>query len=262
MRRNVATAMSRQARDKRTMPPKRDWMELTWQDFATADPHGWIAVLPLAAVEQHGPHLPLGVDTYIVEAYLARARALLPGDLPAVLTVIRAWTEIAESVRRAGVAKLVIVTSHGGNVQALEIVARDLRSRLAMLVVTCGWHRFGYPEGMAVPAERKHGIHAGAIETSLMLVAKPELVRMEKASNATPATLAMEQEFRWLSSYRPAGFGWMTQDLHSSGAVGDATAASAAKGDVALDHGARAFVELLAEVDRFDLARLKDGPLK
>jgi creatinine amidohydrolase len=266
------------------MLPRRDWMEMTWQEVAAADAAGWIAVLPLAAIEQHGPHLPLGVDAYIAEAYLARVRAMLPDDLPVTFlpvqrvgqsdehlaypgtlshsaaTVIRAWTEIGESVRRAGVRKLVMVTSHGGNVQALEIVARDLRVRHAMLVVTVGWHRFGYPEEAFARAERKHGIHAGDIETSLMLADKPELVRRDKAQNAPSATVAMEREFRWLSAYRPAGFGWMTQDLHPSGALGDATTAAAEKGSVALDHGARAFVALLQEVDRFDLARLRDGP--
>jgi creatinine amidohydrolase len=71
----------------------------------------------------------------------------------------------------------------------------------------------------------------------------------------------MAREFKWLGAYRPAGFAWMTQDLHTSGAVGDATAASVAKGEAALEHGAKAFVELLREVDRFDLSRLREGPI-
>jgi creatinine amidohydrolase len=83
---------------------------------------------------------------------------------------------------------------------------------------------------------------------------------MAKAPAATPATIAMEKEFKWLRSHRPAGFGWMAQDLHPSGAVGDATTANAAAGDVALAHGARAFIELLADVDRFELDRLNHGP--
>jgi len=94
-----------------------------------------------------------------------------------------------------------------------------------------------------------------------MLAGKPEAVRMEKALNATPATVAMAREFIWLGAYRPAGFAWMTQDLHPTGAVGDATLASAAKGEAALNHGAEAFVELLREIDRFDLKRLQEGPL-
>ena len=267
------------------MLPQRNWLDMTWQEIAAADTARWIAVLPLAAVEQHGPHLPLGVDTYIAEAYIARAEKLIPADLPVsflpvqrigvsaehlsypgTLTIptevaIAAWTALGESLARAGVHKLVLITSHGGNVAAMETVARDLRTRLGMLVVTVGWHRFGYPEGAFGGMEKKHGIHGGDIETSLMLAAKPDTVRMEKAPRAVPATIAMAQEFKWLGAYRPAGFAWMTQDLHESGAVGDATLAKADKGEAALAHGAAAFVELLREIDRFDLARLKDGPL-
>jgi creatinine amidohydrolase len=267
--------------------PKRDWMEMTWADIAAAGEavRRWIAVLPLAAVEQHGPHLPLGVDAYIAEAYLARVRKILPEALPVTFlpiqrvgvsaehlgypgtltlsaaTAIKAWTEIGESLARAGLRKLLLVTSHGGNVAAMESVARDLRTRLGMLAVTVGWHRFGYPEGTFSGEERRHGIHGGDIETSLMLAAMPDAVRTEKAAQATPATVAMAREFKWLGAYRPAGFAWMTQDLNATGAVGDATQASAAKGDAALAHGAQAFVELLREMDRFDLARLREGPL-
>jgi creatinine amidohydrolase len=267
--------------------PRRNWMDMTWQDIAGAAGATvrWIAVLPLAAVEQHGPHLPLGVDTYIAEAYLARVQAQLPADLPVTFlpaqrigvsaehlsfpgtltlsaaTAMAAWTELGESLARAGVRKLVLVTSHGGNVAAMESVARDLRTRLGMLAVTVGWHRFGYPDGAFTAEEKKHGIHGGDIETSLMLAGKPETVRMEQAPNATPATIAMGREFKWLGAYRPAGFAWMTQDLNPTGAVGDATLATAAKGKAALDHGAKAFVELLREIDRFDLARLREGPL-
>jgi len=267
--------------------PKRDWMEMTWADIAAAGEavRRWIAVLPLAAVEQHGPHLPLGVDAYIAEAYLARVRKILPEALPVTFlpvqrvgvsaehlgypgtltlsaaTAIKAWTEIGESLARAGLRKLLLVTSHGGNVAAMELVARDLRTRLGMLAVTVGWHRFGYPEGTFSGEERRHGIHGGDIETSLMLAAMPDAVRAERAAQATPATVAMAREFKWLGAYRPAGFAWMTQDLNATGAVGDATQASAAKGEAALAHGAQAFVELLGEMERFDLARLREGPL-
>ena len=269
------------------MLPKRDWMEMTWQEVAEAGAATarWIAVLPLAAVEQHGPHLPLGVDTFIAEAYLARVRNILPDELPVTFlpvqrigvsvehlaypgtlslsaaTAIAAWTELGESLARAGLRKLVLITSHGGNVAAMELVARDLRTRFRMLAITVGWHRFGYPENTFSSEEKKHGIHGGDIETSLMLAAMPETVRSEKAPKATPATVDMAREFRWLGAYRPAGFAWMTQDLHATGAIGDATLATAAKGEAALARGAEAFVELLREVDRFELARLREGPL-
>jgi creatinine amidohydrolase len=265
--------------------PKRNWMDMTWQDIADAETARWIAVLPLAAVEQHGPHLPLGVDTFIAEAYLDHVAGILPADLPATFlpvqrvgvspehlsfpgtltisaeTAIAVWTELGESLARTGLRKLVLVTSHGGNVAAMEIVARELRARLKMLAVTVGWHRFGYPDGTFTAEEKKHGVHGGDVETSLMLAAKPGIVNMDKAPNAVPATIAMAAEFKWLGAYRPAGFAWMTQDINASGAIGDATIATAAKGDAALAHGARAFVELLREIDRFDLSRLHEGPL-
>jgi len=268
------------------MMPKRDWMEMTWTDVAAGDPQRWIAVLPVAAVEQHGPHLPLGVDSYIADAYIARVLPLIPADLPATFlpvqkigqsdehrafpgtlsfsarTIIGAYTEIGESLYRCGVRKLVIVTSHGGNVAAVELVARDLRVRLRMLAVTCAWHRFGYPPGTFERLEQRHGVHAGDVETSLMLAAKPATVRMERAVPAVPVTVKMAEDFKWLSAFRPVGFGWMTQDLHPTGAVGDATLATIQKGEQALAHGARAFVELLRDVDRFDLKRLAEGPLE
>src|SRR6201987_2066679 len=237
--------------------PKRDWLEMTWQEIPGPTINRWMSVLPLAAIEQHGPHLPLGVDSFIAEAYLSRAREVLPDDLPATFlpiqrvgvstehlayagtltfsaqTAIAAWTELGESLARAGLRKLVLVTSHGGNVAAMELVARDLRARFQMLAVTVGWHRFGYPDGAFSAEEKKHGIHAGDIETSLMLAAQPATVRTDKAANATPASVAMAREFKWLGAYRPAGFAWMTQDLNPTGAVGDATQASAAKGEAA-----------------------------
>ena len=267
------------------MLPKRNWMEMTWQEIAAGETARWIAVLPLAAVEQHGPHLPLGVDTFIAEAYIERVGKILPADLPVTFlpvqrigvsaehleypgtltlsptTAIAAWAEIGESLARAGLRKLVLITSHGGNVAAMETVARDLRARLGMLAVTVGWHRFGYPDGTFTAEERKHGIHAGDIETSQMLAAKPDTVHMDRAPNAVPATIAMAKEFKWLGAYRPAGFAWMTQDINPTGAVGDATLATAAKGDAAFARGAEAFIELLREIDRFDLSRLRDGPL-
>ena len=195
--------------------PKRDWVEMTWQDIAGAATERWIAVLPLAAIEQHGPHLPLGVDSFIAEAYLERTRAMLAEDLPVTFlpvqrvgistehlaytgtltfsaqTAIAAWTELSESLARAGLRKLVLVTSHGGNVAVMELVARDLRARLRMLAITVGWHRFGYPDGVFSGEEKRHGIHAGEIETSLMLAAKSNTVQMEKAARATPTSIAM-----------------------------------------------------------------------
>jgi creatinine amidohydrolase len=268
------------------MLPKRQWTEMTWEDFRGGEPARWTAVLPVAAVEQHGPHLPLGVDGFIAETYLARVLALIPEKLPVTFlptqwigksdehldfpgtlsfssaTALGAWTEIGEGVQRAGVRKLVIVTSHGGNSSIIDLVARDLRVRFGMLAVAASWHRLGYPEKLFTDIERIHGIHGGDIETSVMLAGRPETVRKDKVGYFVPATLAMEKEFAQLRAYRPASFGWMTQDLNPAGAVGNAIEASREKGERALEHGARAFVQLLEDMHRFDLKRLAPGPLK
>ncbi len=264
--------------------PTRFWAEMTWTDFRSADMAEVIAVLPVAATEQHGPHLPLGVDTFITEGYLARVIARLPGDLPVLFlpvqavgvsiehndfpgtlslsaaTLIQTWIELGTCVHRAGCRKLVIANAHGGNVPILDIVAHELRARLGMFVVMSTWHRFGYPDGLFSEAEKLHGIHAGDIETSLMLTFRPDLVRRDAAENFFSESTVIEADFAWLRTGRPTGFGWMSQDLSATGAMGDATAASAEKGDAIADYGATAFIELLQDVAGFDLKRLADGP--
>jgi creatinine amidohydrolase len=256
--------------------PPRDWTDIHWPDIAGAGRSRWIAVLPLAATEQHGPHLPLETDVLIGEAYLARVRELLPValpvtflplqpvgistehiDYPGTLTLptdvaLKEWMAIGESVARSGVRKLVIVTSHGGNSAAMSLVAQDLRAHHGLLVVTTSWSRFGAPDGLFSAEEIRHGIHGGAVETSIMLARYPDTVRKEAIADFQSSSIAMEQKFRWLSAHRPVPFAWQAQDLHESGAVGDATKASAEKGEQLLDHGARAFCELLDDVDKFD----------
>ena len=118
------------------------------------------------------------------------------------------------------------------------------------------------PDGLFSAEELRHGIHGGAVETSIMLARYPHAVRKEAIADFRPTSIAMEKKFRWLSAHRPAPFAWQAQDLHPSGAVGDATKASAEKGEQLLDHGARAFCELLADVDKFDVNRLAAGPNK
>jgi creatinine amidohydrolase len=262
----------------------RHWSEVTSTDLRATDLARVMAVLPFAAIEQHGPHLPLGTDTFIMQGYLARVLQRLPPDLPVLFLPVQAigasqehsafagtlsltdqaaldaWAPIGESVARAGCRKLVLINSHGGNSALIERLALDLRVRQRLLAVTASWSRFGYPDGLFSPQEVAHGIHAGEIETSLMLAFRPDLVRMDEAKDFVPASLDFERDFAWLRTGRPAGFGWMVQDLSSSGAIGNAAAATAEKGEAAADYGATAFIELLQDVEAFDLARLDDGP--
>jgi creatinine amidohydrolase len=253
---------------------------MTTTDFSSGDPGAWIAVLPVAAIEQHGPHLPLFTDACIAEGMVARAIELMPAELPVTFlpvqavgksnehisspgtltlsweTVTRAWIELGESVRRAGVMKLILINAHGGNVPVLDTVARELRVRHDMLAVATGWSRFGYPEEMFGARELSYGIHGGEIETSLMLHLRPDLVRMDRAEDFLSAQLGFLDEFRHLRAHGPAQFGWKAQDLNPAGAVGNAKAATAEKGQAVLDHQAAAFVALCRDVDEFDLDRL------
>ncbi|MFB9263235.1 creatininase family protein [Bradyrhizobium erythrophlei] len=264
--------------------PPRDWTAIHWPDIAKSEPSRWIAVLPLAATEQHGPHLPVGTDVMIGEAYLARVRELLPAEIPATFlpmqpvgistehvdfpgtltlptkVALTSWMALGASVARAGVKKLVLVTSHGGNSAAMSLVAQDLRAQHGMLVVTTSWSRFGTPDGLFDAKELRHGIHGGAVETSIMLAKYPQAVRKDAITDFRPASIAIEKQHRHLSTQRPAPFAWQAQDLHKSGAVGDATKASADKGEKLIEHGARAFCELLADVDNFDVKTLRPGP--
>ena len=259
---------------------KLHWGELTSREFDSLDPERTIAVLPIAAIEQHGPHLPVSTDTTIGLGMIREVIARLPEDLSILIlpiqafgksnehirspgtitltaeTALRAWSEIGESVHRAGLRKLVMVNSHGGNAELIGLVARELRVRFGMLAVSCAWSRFGRPKGLFTDEEMAVGIHAGDIETSLMLHFAPELVQMDKARNFAPASLQMANDFRLL---RPTGFtsfGWIAQDLHPDGAAGDASRASAEKGRATAQHAADAFIALLRDVEAFRLARL------
>ncbi len=262
------------------MLPRRHWHEMTAPDFRAPGTKAWIAVLPVAAIEQHGPHLPVYTDTCVAEGQVRRVIELAPADLPFTVlpvqavaksnehisspgtltldweTVTKVWLDIGDSVARAGVRKMVIVTSHGGNVPIMDIVARELRIRHEMLVVATGWSRFGQPAGVFPDEEFVYGIHGGDVETSLMLHLRPDLVRMEFAEDFRSTQHAMIEEMAQLRVHGAVQFGWKAQDLNVHGVVGNATRASAEKGRLSLDHAARGFVELLQDMHRFDLARL------
>lgn len=257
--------------------PIRPWFDLTTEEVRQRDMRRVIAVLPVAAVEQHGPHLPLSTDVDIAEGYLARLMALPAEDLDVLVlpvqavgksdehdafpgtlslttaTALAAWGEIATGIHRAGCTKLVLVTSHGGNSGLIDLVAAELRGRLGMVAVTTAWNRFGYPDGLFPDSEIRHGIHGGGIETALMLALCPERVRRDRIANFTPRTVAMERTFTHLRAGRPAAFAWKAGDLNPAGAIGDARLGTAQAGHAALDYGARAVLDLLRDVDRFSL---------
>jgi creatinine amidohydrolase len=269
--------------------PTRFWSDLSTADFTALDRDRAIAVLPVAATEQHGPHLPLSVDTDIVNGVVAAALPHLPAGLPALFlptqavgfspehtrfagtltlraeTLIRVWTEIGEGVAASGVKKLVLLNSHGGQVGALDLVARDLRARLGMLVYSVNWFHLPLtdPDGQDVnarfgAAEHRFGIHGGEIETSMMLALRPDRVRMDRAEYFRSTSQDRAERFALLGNGRSAKFGWMMQDVNANGAAGNAAAATAEKGRALLDAAGRALALALAEIDRLPPDTLRE----
>jgi len=183
-----------------------------------------------------------------------------PGTLSfSAETLIRIWTEIGESVARTGIRKLVLLNSHGGQPQIMDIVARDLRVRLKMFVVALSYWGVGMPTGLFPASEAQHGIHGGSSETSVMLHLHPDLVRGDERRNFVPSSIAMAERYKYL---RPegagVGFGWQTQDLNEFGACGNALDADAERGRKIVEHVALRIVELLHEVAAYPLSALRD----
>lgn len=262
------------------MLPSRYWQELTSEDFARADAGSVVAVLPVGAVEQHGPHLPLGVDALINQGLLDRAISLLPREFPLLVlpamavgksdehvnfpgtlsldanTLASVWMEVAAGVARAGVRKMVIFNSHGGQPQVMNIVTRALRMRHAMLAAGVTWFDLGLPDGLFGAYELEHGIHGGELETSVMLHLYPELVDMTRAANFASLSEEMADEFVHLRPEGRASFGWLAEDLNPHGVCGNAAAADAQRGKAVVEHVAAALATVLEDVRAFSLERL------
>jgi creatinine amidohydrolase len=256
--------------------PARFWHDLTWPEFAALDAVRAVALLPIAATEQHGPHLAVSVDTTINEGVVRAAMALIPDDVtllvlptqaigisvehgrfPGSLTVsaetaIAAWTEIGASVARAGIRRLLLLNSHGGQPQAAEIVCRRLRIAHRMFAATAMWDRITTLADLVSPNERRFGIHAGQLETALMLALAPERVRADRVRDFANATAAWDGNAQ-LRADGAVAFGWQAQDLNPSGAVGNAAAATAELGAAVLARAAQAVARLVGEIAAVDV---------
>ncbi len=263
----------------------RFWADLSWPEFRSLPPET-VAVLPIAAIEQHGPHLPVSVDTAINGGIVAAMLARLPEEAPVLVlptqaigcsvehvrfpgtltatpeTLIALWTEIGQSVARAGIRRLLLLNSHGGQPQIADIVCRRLRGTSGMFAATCMWGRLGRPDGVELTQEEsRHGIHGGLVETSVMLHLCPQLVRMQKARRFRSRWLEHEAEGGRLMPEGITGFGWETQDLNADGALGDAAAATGELGARFVDTAAGHLVRLIQDMGALDLhAWLVEAP--
>lgn len=244
----------------------RNWSDLRAPAFGALDPARVIAVLPTCAIEQHGPHLPVGTDTLIAEGMLSRLRADCPDDLDLLVlpvqavgksnehlwargtltltadTALQAWVEIGLSVARAGIRKIAIVNSHGGNLDLISILSRELRVQAGMQAVKCQWGSFGYPAGLYSEKESRFGIHGGDVETSLMLHFRQETVDMAQARDFRSTA-----ETAPIPPVGPISLGWVASDLNPDGVVGEAHLASAAKGAATCAHQVAGFIALLRQ---------------
>lgn len=241
---------------------------------------GDIAVLPLGATEQHGPHLPFETDTLIAEALASRLKSRLAGELPVTFLpaepigysiehldvpgtksltfneAIDRWIGIGAKLSELGTKKLVMLNAHGGNSPLMTIVATELRVRHSMLAVATSWTRFGYPSDIVTGEEKALGIHGGLIETSVMLAIRPNLVDMGKARDFPSAQSRFERNFTHLRAYGPHAFGWKMSDLSPDGVAGNAAAATAEKGERIIDHAVAGLADLMRDVAKFDLSTL------
>jgi creatinine amidohydrolase len=257
----------------------RNWADLKAPAFRSL-PKDTIAILPLGAVEQHGPHLPLCVDYCLIEDVLQRALPHVADTLSVLVlptlrvtksnehdrhpgtlslsaeTLLAVLRDIAASVARAGVARLVLFNGHGGNTAVLQVAAREMRIAHDLIVVSCGWSGFADVAGLFDTADYALDLHAGDSETSAMLAARPDLVDM----TAAPAPDSVLPDWRagqvFIGATAPAGLpGWIVDDLAASGVVGDARAADADRGHRLLDSAAANFARFLGELARFDHRR-------
>jgi creatinine amidohydrolase len=273
--------------------PSPFWADCATTHFRALQASGAIsevvAVLPVAATEQHGPHLPLKVDTAIVDGVIDAAIAHLAAHSQALFlptqtvgfspeharfagtltlkaeTVLRLWTELAESVAATGVRKLLIFNAHGGQANLMDLVARDLRARLDMLVFSVNWYALplASPQGedlnsMFSPEEQRFGVHAGDLETSMMLAIDSAHVNMAAASSFSSSAQGRASSFDILGNGKTAKFAWQMQDYNPAGAAGNAGAATVEKGTAVLGAAGRSLAALLSEIERIELSTLNN----
>ena len=227
-----------------------------------------VAILPVAATEQHGPHLPTGTDAFILRGILRavadRAGSTVRGivlplqaigwssehesfagtlSLDAEL-LGRAWAGLGPGLERNGLKRLLILNSHGGNPPAIALAAMRLRTRHGMLVVQTHWEKLARPAELAPPGAPARDWHAGWIETSVMLHLHPELVALDKAEIGgaqAMADFAPDETNPWA---------WLSADLSSNGVIGDPRLASAELGKHLVERAAIGLKALIEEIAR------------
>jgi creatinine amidohydrolase len=261
------------------------WAQLNTRDFAALDPARTVAVLPLGATEQHGPHLSLAVDTVLVDGVVDAALGHLAATDPVLVlptqtlglstehlafagtltlspqTLIQLWCDLGASVARAGVKKLLMFNAHGGNVGLMDVVARELRAQHGLIVYSSSWYNLPLEAsvmGQFSAQEHRFGIHAGDIETSMMLALAPDQVDMGQAKDFGSTSQERAARYAVLGNGKSAKLGWHMQDYNPEGAAGNAAAATAAKGTALVNSAGEQLARLLQELMLLPLTTVRD----
>jgi creatinine amidohydrolase len=251
------------------------WSQLTSKEFEQLNPTKTVAVWPLGATEQHGPHLPLSVDSDIAGAVIDECIQHLAEDDPvlflpiqhvgysvehaafagtiscSVPTLLAIADDIGQALKTSGVKKLLLFNAHGGNVALMDLIARQLRGSYGILVFSTSWYQLPIdPHALESFSAHEHrfGVHAGDIETSLMLHIAPERVQMQHAKDFPSSSSLRSMNYSILGDGRSAKLGWHIQDYNPEGAVGNAANASAVKGKALLASAAKQLANLLQEM--------------
>lgn len=262
------------------MKIERNYSAMDASAIAKADTSDWIAVLPLGAHEQHGPHLPFETDTIIATGIAERLAQAVDAASPVTFLpvepigysvehmdfegsrtltwdeAIQRWLGIGEALAAQGIRKMLILNAHGGNSPLMTVVATELRIRCAMLCVVTSWTRFITPGSIVSGDEKAFGIHGGEIETSVMLALAPDLVKMENAKNFDSFQVELVRDAIHLRAYGPHAFGWKMKDLNKQGVTGDASRATAETGEKLLSQAITGLCELIDDMEAFDMAHL------
>lgn len=259
------------------MTANRDYTQISDAEFDKANTSDWIAVLPLGAHEQHGPHLPFETDTIIASGIACKLAEVLREELPVTFLptepvgysiehmdyvgsrtltfdeALHKWISIGEELASKGIRKMLILNAHGGNSPLMTIVATELRVRCEMLCVATSWTRFITGGDIVSSDEKSFGIHGGDIETSVVLALQKDQVDMSKAEDFLSFQQNLNETCKHLRAYGPHAFGWKMQDLNEKGVTGNASMATVEKGEALVDQAVTGLVELLEEIHHFDL---------
>ena len=257
---------------KTWIPDSRNFAYLNWKQVDALPRESTLLVLPTAAIEQHGPHLPLATDTLINNLLLGRALEKLGPELPlyalppvhygksnehigfpgtlsvSASTLMAVLRDLGASISSAGFKKLVLYNTHGGNTSLIDVMARDLRAEFGLRMFALHGSG-GIPFEGLDPQERTYGFHAGEVETSFLLASVPKLVDRSAYTVNYIADIAKPELLR--PENAPAIFSWLTADIAPSGVLGDPRPATTEKGERWIEEASTQIAKLLEAMFRY-----------